>query len=195
VILKQVACPGSGGRQRGKRPIYGSLRLALAASQPFGQHDTGPSYSLGRQFLVRTVTRTISGLPAAAPLTAGPLPRLRSAPPRGVSEAVRSASLHGSCASARRLLRCVSGLTDRNVGAVDEGTRSLVSCGLAEVPAAHVADRRRDLLRVPRRRPAMPRSGCVASGNRPTLTWRRTTCRGMPARRAPGSESAPGCRG
>jgi len=41
--------------------------------------------------------------------------------------------------------------------------RSLVSCGLAEVPAARVADRRRDLPQVPRRRPVMPMSvRCVS---------------------------------
>ena len=45
------------------------------------------------------------------------------------------------------------------------------------------------------RRPALPRSGWVASGNRPALTWRRTGCHGMPARLAPDGENAPGCRG
>ena len=60
MILKQAACPGSGADST----VKGPCGLALAASQPSGQHDTGPGYSLCRPFLVRTVARTVSGLPA-----------------------------------------------------------------------------------------------------------------------------------
>ena len=66
MILKQVACPGSGAGSA----VKGPCGLALAASQPSGQHDAGPGYSLCRPFLVRTVARTVSGLPVAGPLTA-----------------------------------------------------------------------------------------------------------------------------
>jgi hypothetical protein len=64
-VLRRVACPGSRADSAVKTRYVVPCGLALATSQPSGQHGTGPGYSLCRQFLVRAVARTISGPPAA----------------------------------------------------------------------------------------------------------------------------------
>ncbi len=53
MILKQVACPGS----EAGSAVKGPCGLALAASQPSGQHDTGPGYSMCRRRRVCTSFR------------------------------------------------------------------------------------------------------------------------------------------
>jgi hypothetical protein len=88
VILNQAACPGSGGRQCRKGP----LRPRAGSEPAFRTAGHRPGLFLGPA--VPRADRCAPGLRPSGrrPADGRPLPRWRSAQPRGVPETAREAS-------------------------------------------------------------------------------------------------------
>ena len=70
-VLERVACPGSRADSAVKTRYVVLCGLALATSQPWAQHDTGPDYSCAGSSCAPAVKLTITGLPDRRPADAG----------------------------------------------------------------------------------------------------------------------------